>query len=603
MSILSNLWGGIKNIFSSIGNSIDQSASAAQAVAQSGPNMSYYTPPVDPLANFRQNQSFIPNMSTPYGQGAVNNQGQTVVYNSNGSQNVFGTVAANSGSIDTGGNIRPSTYVPTSSPSPVSAPWAPPVDQYGRASSRSEGTPFMDANGNYIVPKVGFSGLSGEGGGGFSLSVPQTGTQGVSGTDFARGFGGAGQGTASALYNQEPSDEQKRQQQSKQDTTTISQAPVKPTPSEQAAKMVQDTTPHLVGNQPAAPQLPAMGNIIDAEYIQKASDAVNKLTSYQGADRSQLISSLLNDLGTAYNQLTVQNQNTPTQVEDTPAQLAWYKDSATPELALQKQQAVDAWTAQNTNLNQSIAERSLIKQKVQATDEVFTNQINAIKDNPNLPKALARKQVQDLLAVNERVSKADLARIKSLDDEISTQQRVVDQAFQLKQDKESDYKYAIQQQQQTLDRYLNNPARISLLNPADLKALSQMSGISVSKLKGEAEKALTTKQELDHYTEDRTGDLVYIDHNTGKELYRIKGASYPQKAPGSQPTERDINNDVAGAVMDFQKQMKEKQWAGANPDAYEYYRATLQNKYGASAALQLDKAMQDAGIIVDYANK
>ena len=74
------------------------------------------------------------------------------------------------------------------------------------------------------------------------------------------------------------------------------------------------------------------------------------------------------------------------------------------------------------------------------------------------------------------------------------------------------------------------------------------------------------------------------------------------KATTKTATEAERKDDVASVVVDFQNQMKQKGWSGANPDAYDYYRNELIKLYGSSAALDLDKAMLDAGISVDYEN-
>lgn len=81
------------------------------------------------------------------------------------------------------------------------------------------------------------------------------------------------------------------------------------------------------------------------------------------------------------------------------------------------------------------------------------------------------------------------------------------------------------------------------------------------------------------------------------------GALATPKAPLQGDITRLQTNDVASAVIDFQNQIQQKGWLGANPDAYQYYRTELAAKYGAAAALALDKAMADAGITVDYTNK
>ncbi len=62
----------------------------------------------------------------------------------------------------------------------------------------------------------------------------------------------------------------------------------------------------------------------------------------------------------------------------------------------------------------------------------------------------------------------------------------------------------------------------------------------------------------------------------------------------------NMKNDIAAAIVDFQKQIQDKGWLGANPEAYADYRDQLIAMYGASAAIELDKAMATANISVDY---
>lgn len=88
------------------------------------------------------------------------------------------------------------------------------------------------------------------------------------------------------------------------------------------------------------------------------------------------------------------------------------------------------------------------------------------------------------------------------------------------------------------------------------------------------------------------------------EQYQNEDANRKAKAAGSSnaSTNAAQADDVAQAILDFQDQMTSKGWAGANPNAYEYYRAELTKLYGASAALALDQAMRIAGIVVDRKN-
>lgn len=89
------------------------------------------------------------------------------------------------------------------------------------------------------------------------------------------------------------------------------------------------------------------------------------------------------------------------------------------------------------------------------------------------------------------------------------------------------------------------------------------------------------------------------------EQYQNEDANRKAKAAGTTQTQTNAAqaDDVASAILDFQNQIETKGWAGANPDAYDYYRAQLTQLYGASAALALDAAMKTAGIVVDRKNK
>jgi len=81
---------------------------------------------------------------------------------------------------------------------------------------------------------------------------------------------------------------------------------------------------------------------------------------------------------------------------------------------------------------------------------------------------------------------------------------------------------------------------------------------------------------------------------------QIVDASNQRAKEKENPAEKA--DDIASAIIDFQTQMEKRGWAGANPEAYAHYRSQLVEMYGASAALDLDKAMYDLGISVDRAN-
>lgn len=104
-------------------------------------------------------------------------------------------------------------------------------------------------------------------------------------------------------------------------------------------------------------------------------------------------------------------------------------------------------------------------------------------------------------------------------------------------------------------------------------------------------------------TETIGGDLYQVQTDANGQIIGKPTLILKNPNPSSTSDSKAMNNDVAAAIMDFQNQIRDKGWAGANPQAYQYYRSQLTNLYGASAALALDKAMQDAGIIVDTTNQ
>lgn len=100
------------------------------------------------------------------------------------------------------------------------------------------------------------------------------------------------------------------------------------------------------------------------------------------------------------------------------------------------------------------------------------------------------------------------------------------------------------------------------------------------------------------------GGTKYADVITKGADGKISVQSYAVgSATTKTSTSKNQANDVASAVLDFEKQIKDKGWAGANPDAYDSYKSQLVSAYGASAGLALDAAMKTAGITVDTDNK
>lgn len=112
---------------------------------------------------------------------------------------------------------------------------------------------------------------------------------------------------------------------------------------------------------------------------------------------------------------------------------------------------------------------------------------------------------------------------------------------------------------------------------------------------------------------DDNGNVSGIDKNTGTVIWTARGVGNKQSGPAPKDTSKeDEENDIAAAIGNFQESMTgTNAYRGVSPKAYKYYKDELTRLYGASAALKLDKAMQDAqnpqtpmlpGLRLDYEN-
>lgn len=110
------------------------------------------------------------------------------------------------------------------------------------------------------------------------------------------------------------------------------------------------------------------------------------------------------------------------------------------------------------------------------------------------------------------------------------------------------------------------------------------------------------KQQLDYVNQLRKAkaDALEAQQKMDWEKYKFTHLSAAQARAGSTATKADVKNDVAEAVIRFQDLIKNKGFYGADPREYKAYKDYLRTTYGAAAALELDKALEDAGISVDY---
>ncbi len=549
MNLLSNLWSGIKSVGSSISSGLssvgqylgDQTAAAFNSLGggpgapgnQVGPNMSYAPPqPANPWEYApQQNQSLMPNMSTPYGPGATNAQGQTVIYGQGGQMNPLASIMANSGSIASDGSYRPSTYTP-----PPAAKTNP-TDEFGRTSNRDVGTPFINEQGKLIVPKTGFAGLTGFGGSGMSSTPMTVGASGENGGGSAfTGLLGS-VGTAGATGSATLSDEEKRKQQAR-DTGTTNLSGITP-PTQRALEGI--TAPYQSG-QFNAPSVP---DTIDAGYLSKVQESINKLAtagaSLSANDRAQYISQIATNLVAAKQKLDQQVQIPEQPVVDTQEQLDFLNQSADP---FGVKQAMDQFRSENTNLSELHATRVDLMKNIQALNDAYRPILKDIKDNPDLPKALARRRIEDLATTQKEAMQGFIDQLDIVKTQISDQNEAVNRAFNIVTFTSNQQNQAQDNIRQQLQLMLSSGA-IAGFSELELKTFAQAANMPYAALQKAKEAAISPKVDI-VTNEFADGTIRGIDKKTGKEVWRIAGAA---KAGGeTAPTQWQATNQAWSMV-------------------------------------------------------
>jgi len=105
---------------------------------------------------------------------------------------------------------------------------------------------------------------------------------------------------------------------------------------------------------------------------------------------------------------------------------------------------------------------------------------------------------------------------------------------------------------------------------------------------------------LDTSTIEVNGRKVLINNQTGETIKDLGVADKPSSSSSSSSTKKDKSDDIASAVINFRSLVNEKGWRGIDPTMYTDIVTIIKSKYGSSAVLELEKALADAGLEVDY---
>ncbi len=522
MNFLSNLWSTVKNVGSSVINFVPNALNTASNLLKgafsnngaSASNALNFDNPVNNALQAGRANNFSSLADAQYLNGSpmvrnafLEGQKQAINYSATGSH------------FTSSSPVRSSTY-------------SAPIDAYGRESTRQEGQPFYNAAGNLIIPDRGFTGISGAGTPGL-VSTPTTGTQGQSGTSSARGYGGAGQGTTSSNYGTLPSDDEKRRQQDGSAVLPTTKA----TAGAIAALQAQ--------GQQAPINAPEVPPVIDAGFISKVQDTIlnTKNSGLSEVDKQTVYSQLQTNLLAAKQRLDQQVAVPENPVVDTPEQLAFIQGNQDP---FGVKQLIDQVKATQTNLGQLETTRVDLMKNVQALNEAYRPIIKEIKENPNLPKALARRKIENLAISQKEVLQGFLDQLQVVNQQIDDQNQIVNRTLQIANFAQGQQNTAVDNARQALQLMISSGA-IAGATDAELQQYASVLGMPLAGLKKAKEAAYDSK--LDIITNEfADGSLRGIDKNTGKTVWTLSGAGKATGGETANPAVQLYSNNIKQAI-------------------------------------------------------
>jgi len=542
MDFLKNLASGVYNTVNKIGSTIGGVVSGVKSSLPASVSSAFGTnnlPSASSTAQFIAGQGLpginmtaIPNITTPQGAGYADpNRNQIFITNPNTGMLDFGATSQ----ANLTGNIRPAVSSPITGQTTTNR-----TDQFGRTSTREQGNPYYVGD-NLIVPNSGFSGLTGSGGVGFS-SVPQSGMQGESGgggSAYTGLLSGVGTTGASALSN----DEDDRLSSTQRDTKNLSQIT--------GAAVNNITSPF---NQ-AQFQVGKVPEVIDAEYISKAQESINQIAksgnAFSNSDKMEILNQLAQNLITAKTKLDQQATLPENPVEDTMAQLDFVNQSEDP---FGVKQALDQFKLKNTNLGNLLGTRVELMKNVQALNEAYRPIIKDIKENPDLPKALARRRLEDLATTQAETLQGFLDQLQIVTQQIDDQNQIVNRAFGIVEFAQGQANRAQDDIRAALSLMINSGG-IAGFSEAQINKYANALGIPADSLRTLKEQALEPKVDI-ITNEDANGNLVALDKNTGKVVW---------SQPGFAKTSGGDSSPKLLSVSDFKNLSDQYPSAGISP--------------------------------------
>lgn len=229
---------------------------------------------------------------------------------------------------------------------------------------------------------------------------------------------------------------------------------------------------------------------------------------------------------------------------------------------------------------------AVIKQQGDLTNKM-NDEIANVQNNPWLAQGIVDKEVQNIK--NKYATQLDtLTHLETLYDSMYKQGQATVESIVTKADANITATNALAQKQIDAATALAKDNVVQSVGGREL-LINKETGKTVADL------GPTTPSSTNGSFNLAPGDTRF--DASGKVIASLPAKPTSDSIAAQNQRQQD---DIASAVLDFQNRMKTLNQAGANPDAYNYYKTQLSKTYGASAALALDAAMKTAGITVDY---
>lgn len=425
-----------------------------------------------------------------------------------------------------------------------------------RGNNPDVGQPYQLPNGQIVIPKVAFSGDSGDSGGqSFNYAPPPLGAPGTAGGSSKTGLLNAAGGlyTPSIPFASSLDDEAQKAADAKKKAGTdafsgAAQAAFPqgmslqngliagfnpPTPTDKLNNALAAPTP----NQPL-PTTPTGATINVADH-QAIAEENTKFTNNSYAtstnDHLTTLADQANTFNTNYDAQTAKNPPIPNSHAYTDEQADSINTASDPYGV---KSAMDAFIASQTQLPQLTASRVDLMNKINAANETYQKIFDDIKYNPDLPKGLSARRLEYQAKIQKPIVDGFVNQLQVVTQQIQDQNELVNRNFQIAQFAANQADKARDNARADLKLYIDT-GTIGAFSNKDIQSFAASTGISASVIQKMRDTATdpNVKSEL---TGDAASGHYLVTYNT-------KTGKLIGKTEVSAPT---ANQNVGGAYGD-----------------------------------------------------